>query len=341
MANGHSTVETFLKRIFSLQFLGFVVSVIATIIGLLTLLRENGGELTFKVDNVVLKNNASSNYFVITSNDSVDLTHYISLTPTVVNDSKYAAKGISLSATIEGQGCHLLQNKNFSASETEGENTYSYNSSELFAHNVVPQIFKSAMVDKYGGEFTITTKCSCEGMDQLFVYTANVKVVNLSKTYFDSEALLKEHVRQELKGNTSFTTFNLVVINGDSCYRYNNLTADLLLQDAPAKQAASVDTTQVKQEETVEEEAGSWIERVCYHSLLALNGKGTIKDYILGGLFVSLFGACVGTLWSLTFMFDKDEDEDIKSVLKAGFIFGFCFMMFVFYVVSIGNYFSK
>lgn len=165
-----SPITKWLKRLFSLNSLGFIVAIIGVLVAYKQLMREDGGMLTIDVNGEQSATDVRADYIVCTGTETL-FTRDLAFFPKYDNDTKYAVKEMLLSGIIESDSTLTAYLDNtWTYRYNDGQGQLRYEDTRVFPHTGVPFPFSRIQI-KSDGNFNLFCRATNEGSEKPLEFT--------------------------------------------------------------------------------------------------------------------------------------------------------------------------
>lgn len=167
-----------LKRIFSINSLGFIVAVAGLLLAYKQLMRENGGSLTLDVNGEQSLTDIHSAYTICTGEDVIP-TSSLDIFPRFTNQTKYAVKEMLLTGELRSDTtlANYIDN-GWSHGYSDGVSTLRYEDTRVYPHTSVPFPFTKIEVSD-DGVFDLSNRATYEGSEKPLEFSLNINFIKV------------------------------------------------------------------------------------------------------------------------------------------------------------------
>ncbi len=206
-----------LKRIFSINSLGFIVAVAGLLLAYKQLMRENGGSLTLDVNGEQSLTDIHSAYTICTGEDMIQ-TNSLGIFPRFTNQTKYAVKEMLLTGELRSDTTlsNYIDNC-WSHGYSDGVSTLRYEDTRVYPHTSVPFPFTTIEVSD-DGVFDLSNRATYEGSEKPLEFSLNINFIKVPAYVGEDFDGWRARARRRL-ANSKYTDRTVIYIAHGSTLR--------------------------------------------------------------------------------------------------------------------------
>ena len=174
------SIVRWMKRIFSLQVLGTLVSLVGLYFAAQQFTREKGGHLTATYDSRPVANGSTKELFVCTQQPGTDVG---TLLPELrfANPTAYSIRDFALQYDIEAQGVRFRSTDFYKALASLSQTSLRYYENTLYAYSSIEPPFVSLLAETPDNECRLRIRATYDGAKKPFEHRMNIRIRQIDR----------------------------------------------------------------------------------------------------------------------------------------------------------------
>ncbi len=174
------SIVRWMKRIFSLQVLGTLVSLVGLYFAAQQFTREKGGHLTATYDSRPVANGSTKELFVCTQQPGTDVG---TLLPELrfANPTAYSIRDFALQYDIEAQGVRFRSTDFYKALASLSLTSLRYYENTLYAYSSIEPPFVSLLAETPDSECRLRIRATYDGAKKPFEHRMNIRIRQIDR----------------------------------------------------------------------------------------------------------------------------------------------------------------
>ncbi len=174
------TIVRWMKRIFSLQVFGTVMTLLGLLIAAAQFVREKGGCMTVVCNGETVESGAERNIFVFTEAVERDVG---ALLPELrfSNPTAYSIRDFALQYDIEAEGVQFRSTDFYRTLTSQGRTTLRYHENMLYAYSSIEPPLVSLAAERPEGLCRLRVRATYDGTRRPFGYTTNIRFRQIAR----------------------------------------------------------------------------------------------------------------------------------------------------------------
>lgn len=174
------SIVRWMKRIFSLQVIGTLVSLVGLYFAAQQFTREKGGHLTATYDSQPVANGSTKELFVCTQQPGTDVG---TLLPELrfANPTAYSIRDFALQYDIEAQGVRFRSTDFYKALASQSQTSLRYYENTLYAYSSIEPPFVSLLAETPDNECRLRIRATYDGAKKPFEHRMNIRIRQIDR----------------------------------------------------------------------------------------------------------------------------------------------------------------
>jgi len=237
------TINSWLKRIFSVTTLTTIATLVGACIAIIQYVEANGGTFIAFVNNKEVTPPVNRTVLVYLDKDSADLSQ-IGIFPQITNPSKYALQDVLLTYKIESNSTNVSFTDYFSVHRLAQGDEVTNLDKTLYAKTDMPEPFYYFIMSDRG-QALINIRATYKGVEEPFTFQAKVYANKLFLNDKEERTRAIFNDAQHFVTQNNINSVDLYILDSGNVETHENISADKMVIEDPYDSAGKQITASV------------------------------------------------------------------------------------------------